>query len=626
MKSIKIIKRLMSMLLVFALLFGLIPMGDNDAFAAEGDYSLQVEKSADKDFFSKVGETITYTYEITNTGTEAIDLLNKTGAEAFTLEDDKIGTIAINSELTQLDPNESLTVKAEYIVTQEDLDVNFITNVVTASAIVGNNNFSDSATLTVALANPRLEVEKSADKANFSVLGETIIYTYKVTNTGNVPIQGVSGATIEPFLLEDNKIGIIDTSSKPKELEAGESFTVTAEYKVTQNDIDEKVVYNIVNVTGSYNGSIVDGEADLTLYWIEEEPNPELTLTKTSNKRSFSEVGEIITYTYELKNIGNVTLYGLSDPTQASYFTLVDDKIGNIDLSSQPKSLTTGASFSVSEQYTVTQVDKEAGFVTNVATASGIHMNTEVVAVDTCTVLLKKKESSSGGGSQVTSVVEEKLNTRDRIQYLTGYPDNTVKPEAFITREEVSAVFYRLLTPEYRESIYTTGQTFIDVSAGRWSEKHIATLAKGNIIQGYTDGKFKPGDNITRAELATIASRFDNLSPFTSNKFSDIEGHWANSYINSASEKGWVNGYEDGTFKPDQYITRAEFVTLVNNVLNRKVKKENILPTARQFLDLSNNKWYYEAMQGAINSYNYTREKDDDYEIWTEIIYPKLEM
>ena len=107
--------------------------------------------------------------------------------------------------------------------------------------------------------------------------------------------------------------------------------------------------------------------------------------------------------------------------------------------------------------------------------------------------------------------------------------------------------------------------------------------------------------------------------------FSDVSGHWAEELINSAAQKGWVTGYPDGTFKPDQYITRAEFVTLVNNVLERRVKAEDILPEARQFPDLDKDAWYYEAMQEAINSHDYIR-KPDGYEEWTEIYYPDLDM
>lgn len=217
------------------------------------------------------------------------------------------------------------------------------------------------------------------------------------------------------------------------------------------------------------------------------------------------------------------------------------------------------------------------------------------------------------------------LNMNDHIQYIQGYPDNTVRPEGLITREEVATVFYRLLDESYRWNILTLIESFPDIESNRWSVKHISTLANGDIINGYPDRSFRPNNYITRAELATIASKFDKLTPSDSNLFSDIEGHWASKYINSAALKGWVSGYPDGTFKPDQYITRAEFVTLVNNVLERRVHKEHILPEARAFPDLLEDAWYYEAMQEAINSHTYNR-LEDLYEEWLEIYYPMLDM
>lgn len=217
------------------------------------------------------------------------------------------------------------------------------------------------------------------------------------------------------------------------------------------------------------------------------------------------------------------------------------------------------------------------------------------------------------------------LNLADHFAYIQGYPDNTVRPEGLITREEVAAVFFRLLDPDYREIIRAIEANFPDVLAERWSSKHIATLAKGRILEGYPDGTFKPDNYITRAELAAMASRFDELDFLDENMFSDVEGHWAEKYINSAAAKGWVEGYPDGTFKPDAYITRAEFVTLVNRVLQRRVRAENILPDAKQFPDLLPGTWYYEAMQEAINSHLYER-KEDGYEVWLEINFPVIEM
>ncbi|MFA5575706.1 MAG: S-layer homology domain-containing protein [Tissierellaceae bacterium] len=242
----------------------------------------------------------------------------------------------------------------------------------------------------------------------------------------------------------------------------------------------------------------------------------------------------------------------------------------------------------------------------------------------------KEKDRSGGalaygGLSLLEPPVQAALNKEDHIQYIQGYPDNTVRPQGLITREEVATVFYRLLDRDYRQGILTTGQRFPDVKASRWSIKHISTLANGNIISGYPDGSFRPGAYITRAELATISSKFDKLSMAGGDSFADIGGHWANKYINSAAAKGWVRGYPDGSFKPDQYITRAEFVTLVNSVLDRRVKKEKILPDIREFPDLLPSMWHYENMVEAINSHTYIR-LEDSYEEWIEIYYPSLDM
>lgn len=217
-----------------------------------------------------------------------------------------------------------------------------------------------------------------------------------------------------------------------------------------------------------------------------------------------------------------------------------------------------------------------------------------------------------------------KLNKVDHFQYIYGYPDNTVKPEGLITREEVATVFYRLLDSEYRSSIFTDKESFYDVRSSRWSVKYIATLSNGNIIKGYPDGSFKPGNPITRAELATIASMFDNLT-LQDSIFNDVKGHWAEKYINYAAEKGWVKGYPDGSFKPDQYITRAEFVTLVNSVLDRKIQKSHILNEANIYPDLSENMWYYEDIIEATNSHLYLKDTDLN-EIWLQLISPDLDL
>ncbi len=266
--------------------------------------------------------------------------------------------------------------------------------------------------------------------------------------------------------------------------------------------------------------------------------------------------------------------------------------------------------------------------------------NTAITGNLTFTANFAQSGGGGGGGGgddrepreEVVQIIPEEiplaapeLNKTDHFAYLQGYPDNTVRPEGYITKEEAAAVFYRLLTVDYRGTIMTTEHKFTDVETRRWSSKYIATLANGAILEGNPDGTFQPQKPITKAELAALASRFDNLSPFVGDKFTDIAGHWANKYINSAAEKGWVKGNPSGTFEPDRPITRAEFATLVNNVLERRVHKDKILPDSKKFPDLLESKWYYEAMQEAINSHYYNR-LEDTYEEWTEIYFPVLEM
>ncbi|MCL2164791.1 MAG: S-layer homology domain-containing protein, partial [Oscillospiraceae bacterium] len=149
-----------------------------------------------------------------------------------------------------------------------------------------------------------------------------------------------------------------------------------------------------------------------------------------------------------------------------------------------------------------------------------------------------------------------------------GYPDYTVKPEQGITRAEAASIFYRLLQVEYMEN--NAVSAFNDVNDEDWFAQAINTLAELNIILGYEDGTFRPNDPITRAEFATIATRFDELSPADGIAFSDVsEDHWAVDFISSAYAVGWVGGYEDGTFRPEQNISRAEVVKIVNTMLNR---------------------------------------------------------
>lgn len=213
------------------------------------------------------------------------------------------------------------------------------------------------------------------------------------------------------------------------------------------------------------------------------------------------------------------------------------------------------------------------------------------------------------------------LNKTDHFAYVIGYPDGTVHPNGQITRAEVATIFFRLLRDEVRDGTFTTSNTYSDVAYGKWYNNPISTMSALGIITGYPDGTFKPNKPITRAEFAAIAARFDETQSGKSATFSDVIGHWAAKEIGIAYYNDWIKGYPDGTFKPDQNITRAEAMTLINRVLERKPESPaDLLTNMNKWTDnLDTSKWYYLDVQEATNSHGYTR-KTFNYELWRQML------
>ena len=230
---------------------------------------------------------------------------------------------------------------------------------------------------------------------------------------------------------------------------------------------------------------------------------------------------------------------------------------------------------------------------------------------------------SSGGGDPTIPEneipLDPGLNKDDHFAYVIGYPDGNVRPNANIDRQEVATIFFRLLTDESRIKAWSSVNTFKDVTSALWSNNAVSTMSSAGILNGYKDGTFRPNAPITRAEFAAIAARFDSSLYVGDNMFSDISGHWAADYINRAAQKGWISGYPDGTFRPDAYITRAEAMTLVNNVLDRRVKAEDMLKDMTVWPDNPTTAWHYAAVQEATNSHDYDRATPTEYEKWTKI-------
>ena len=218
------------------------------------------------------------------------------------------------------------------------------------------------------------------------------------------------------------------------------------------------------------------------------------------------------------------------------------------------------------------------------------------------------------------NVNPRQLNRDDHFAYIKGYPDGTVRPEASLTRAEAAAILYRVMEKSCVERFHAESSSFRDVPDGKWYTTYVATLEKAGVIVDSKDGNFRPNDAITRAELASMLAQFANVTGGT-NTFSDVPAtHWAADYIAAAVRSGWIQGYPDGTFRPEQTIKRAEMTAMVNRALGRdpqsasdllegmKTWKDNADPTA----------WFYLDIQEAANGHTYARKTGGEY--WTGLV------
>lgn len=211
------------------------------------------------------------------------------------------------------------------------------------------------------------------------------------------------------------------------------------------------------------------------------------------------------------------------------------------------------------------------------------------------------------------------LNITDHYAYIIGYPDGLVRSEGNVTRAEVATIFLRLMLDEYREENWSTENNFSDVAPTAWYNNAVSTCAKAGIIKGYPDGTFRPNENITRAEFAAIAARFVSDDVPGYDYFTDMEGHWARVDVARAVMAGWIRG-EGRLFRPQDKITRAETATLVNRMINRFPDKDHLLPQMIRWPDNLESAWYYAEMQEATNSHDYEGGLLTMSEVWTYLL------
>ena len=210
-----------------------------------------------------------------------------------------------------------------------------------------------------------------------------------------------------------------------------------------------------------------------------------------------------------------------------------------------------------------------------------------------------------------------KLNTADHFAYVQGYPDGTVKPAGNITRAETAAILFRLMDDASRKTYYSTKSGFRDVASGSWYNTYVATLNNAGVITDSSNGYFRPNEAITRAELAAMLAKFSETTG-AANYFNDVSAkYWAANAIAICAKLGWINGYPDGTFRPDKNVTRAELMAMINRATGRAPKSADaFLPGMKTWIDNTTDKWYYLDVQEATNSHSYTVKGS---ETWTAL-------
>ena len=252
---------------------------------------------------------------------------------------------------------------------------------------------------------------------------------------------------------------------------------------------------------------------------------------------------------------------------------------------------------SVTTGVTGTDTDNVAEGTIAAGVVTGVHYT------NTYTKPSTPSGGSSGGGSPV-------LNTDDHYSYIIGYKDGYLRPYGTITRGEVATIFFRLLTDEARDKYWSQTNNYSDCNSDLWCNNAISTLSNMGIIDGYTDGTFRPYGKITRAQFAKIAvGFFETTKKEYQGYYSDVpENAWFTDYVEAASRVGLIQGFEDGTFRPNTNITRAQACVIVNRALNRKPDEDHLLPEKQMVTWPDNNPgdWYYADMQEATNSHDYT--------------------
>ena len=412
-------------------------------------------------------------------------------------------------------------------------------------------------------------ITKTVDKQTYEKAGEVLNYTITVTNTGE--------ADLKDLKLIDALVGV---NEKTFNLNKGKSETFTYTYTITEADVRAREVINTATVTHGKDSK----KATATSILKEKEKRGDVYVRyETEDGKILDEFAVLIdapvgTYYYtEEKAFPRYRFVGLAPYSNPAEGYVVEGT-----------------------QYVVYLYRRDRGGRTP---DRRDRYEREEKEVEEPIVEAKRKPE---------------LNKKDHKQYMYGYPDWTFVPAANITRGEAAAMFARLFK-EYPGLDYNYKKYYTDVDESYWGFKEVAYLSEFGILSGYSDGTFRPNNKITRAEFVKIAESFEALT-WGLSPYNDVDGgHWAFRYIVSSAAKGWISGYPDGSFRPNSFISRAEAVTIVNRLLERRPDKDYIdthKPELKPFTDLKPSYWAYYEIYEAVDGHDYNRSFTDIEEHW----------
>lgn len=487
-------------------------------------------------------------------------------------------------------------------------------------------NLNDPVTITALVGgpqNPSLVWEESTDNNTFTAIsGET--QTSLAVNTSAVGVKyyrlqaSVPGDSVTTDVV---KVTVLDAPAPPAPPVTG-SLAIVGNVAIGQPATLKATLNN------------VPSSATVAYEWRRKHRTTNQIETLTGNTDTYTTpnvVAEMGNYDYSVKvtvdgqvlNLGPVRLpvsgTTPTPPPAAQTYEIIFDAASNGELVDPTKGVQHFNENHIIAQSEVPAIRAKAGY-----TFKGWNNNPvghKVVARKTFTAIYEVVSSGGGGGGggggapgivpptkppvkppvkpneTSNSVVGLKQDTK--FAYIKGYPDNTVKANAPVTRAETASIFARLIKEDMVVGKAYPSK-FNDVKAGKWYSDSIGFLEGFNIINGYLDGSFKPNKSITRAEFATMISKFADMNTIAKSDFTDVNNaHWAKAYIDNAVAHGWMNGYPNNTFMPDQAITRAEIVTVINKLIKRDPNRVEIdadKANETKFVDLPKTHWAYYAV------------------------------